>query len=233
MGLGWGVGYQIVFALTDINLKFAQILYWGIFIFSWLGAKIFFYLNSAQENSEALLGQVSFWTGGGFVFYGGLIFALLFLLIYKILRFPLTPQTLWSMLVALTLGHAIGRVGCLLAGCCYGSVTDWWWGIELHGAHRHPTQLLESLGLLAIGLYVYKWRASLKAFALYFVGYGLLRFGVETLRGDKIRGQWGAFTPSQWISLGLILGGGMIIIKLHKFKALSDSKQKKSSFFEQ
>jgi phosphatidylglycerol:prolipoprotein diacylglycerol transferase len=127
------------------------------------------------------------------------------------------------MLPAVTLGHAIGRVGCLLAGCCYGKETNMWWGIQLHGSHRHPTQILESLGLFLIALILIKTRPSLKSFALYFIGYGVLRFGIEILRGDTIRGTWGILTPSQWISFGLIfLGIGIMLI--HKIKLLEQAE---------
>jgi prolipoprotein diacylglyceryltransferase len=78
---------------------------------------------------------------------------------------------------------------------------------------------LESLGLFLIALILIKARPSLKSFALYFIGYGVLRFGIEILRGDTIRGTWGILTPSQWISFGLIfLGIGIILI--NKIKLL-------------
>lgn len=223
MGLGWGVAYQVFFSRADIPKKYGLLLFWGIFISSWIGSKVFFYLTSTSSSESMILTDASFWTGGGFVFYGGLIFVLIYLGLYKLLKFPLSLQTLWSMLPALTLGHAIGRLGCLLAGCCYGAVTDWWWGIELHGAHRHPTQLLEAVGLFILSICLIKMKAGRRSFALYFLGYGILRFVVELLRGDEIRGIWGPLTPSQWISLGLIiLGCGLFSFR--KFMKLSFSK---------
>lgn len=210
MGLGWGIAYQLFFAKLDIPSKYAQFLFWGIFISAWLGAKVFFYLTTDELNQSQLM-EASFWTGGGFVFYGGLIFAAAFVGLYKLLKFPLTQNTVWNMLPALTAGHAIGRIGCLLAGCCFGKETDLWWGIELHGAHRHPTQALESLGLIVLTVFLLKVKPTLKNFAIYFVGYGVVRFGIELLRGDEIRGHWGYFTPSQWISLVLIFTGFALI----------------------
>jgi len=223
MGLGWGIAYQVFFASADIKNKYAQTLFWGIFISSWIGSKIFFYLTTESMTQNEVLIQASFWTGGGFVFYGGFLFVLLFLAIYKLLKLPLTLNTLWAMLPAVTLGHAIGRIGCLLAGCCFGKETDLWWGIELHGAHRHPTQALESVGLILISLFLLKSKRSVSSFAIYFFGYGLLRFSIEILRGDEIRGQWGYFTPSQWISLCLILTG-LSLVFLHKYKWLGRVK---------
>lgn len=225
MGLGWGVAYQLFFAKADIKAKYGQLLFWGIFLSSWIGSKLFFYFTTDSLNQQNVLSQASFWTGGGFVFYGGLIFALTFIGLYKLLKFPLTCQNLWAMLPAVTLGHAIGRIGCLLAGCCFGNKTDLWWGIELHGAHRHPTQALESLGLFILAFFLLKAHASIKSFALYFMGYGILRFGIEILRGDEIRGMWGPLTPSQWISLAMILAG-IVLINFKNFRQLAVSQAK-------
>ena len=225
MGLGWGIAYQVFFAKTDLAPLTAQILFWGLFVSSWIGSKLFFYFTSDSLIQKTLLAEASFWTGGGFVFYGGLIFGLVFLGIYKLFKCPISLQTLWAILPALTLGHAIGRIGCLLAGCCFGSITDLWWGIELHGAHRHPTQALESVGLFLLAILLLKSKASLRPLALYFIGYGLLRFVSELLRGDEIRGQWGPLTPSQWISLILIMSGVMLAY-ICKYSRLYASKVK-------
>lgn len=220
MGLGWGVGYQLFFANSDLRPRDGQILFWGIFLWAWIGSKILFYLTTESLTDQNILLEASFWTGGGFVFYGGLLFGLIFLGLYKLSRRPLTPKALWALLPAITAGHAIGRIGCLLAGCCFGRETDLWWGIELHGAHRHPTQLLEALGLSALLVFILKSPQTLKSFGLYFVGYGLLRFGVECLRGDEIRGHWGAMTPSQWISLVLLSVGIVILFRKQKTQTL-------------
>ena len=227
MGVGWGVGYQIFFSLHDLSTKLAQILFWGIFLLAWVGSKVFFLINSSTESSTTLAYDISFWTGGGFVFYGGLIFVLVFLGIWRI-RFPLTLHTLWSLLVALTFGHAIGRLGCFLAGCCYGAPTTWPWGIFLHGTHRHPTQLLESFSLLILGWFLIKKRTRQNSVSLYFICYGVLRLTIEALRGDAIRGLWGPLTPSQWISLALIFGG----VFISKFKLLGTLETIKSSLTE-
>jgi phosphatidylglycerol---prolipoprotein diacylglyceryl transferase len=210
MGLGWGIAYQLFFAKLPAamaNHK-GQLLFWGIFVFAWLGAKFLFYLTTPQQLSSQLLLQASFWTGGGFVFYGGLIGGALYLLFFHAFIQPLNSQMVWSLLPALTIGHAIGRVGCLLAGCCFGAPTDWGWAIHLHQEWRHPTQLLEALALAALGIYLLVSRQQ-KWWLIthYLILYGLLRLLIEGLRGDAIRGQWGPLTPSQWISLALVLIG--------------------------
>lgn len=204
------MAYQVFFGLLphDFGQVKGQFLFWSLFLVSWIGAKSLFYLTLPSHLSHDLLTQMSFWTGGGFVFYGGLLAGLIYLVIIQLCGFKLKVDHLWPILPALTFGHAVGRLGCLLAGCCFGKETDWWWGIYQHGHDRHPTQLLEAIGLFLLGAYLLKsQKAKSLLLAQYFVFYGIIRFGVEMLRGDEIRGEWGVMTPSQWISLGLVLLG--------------------------
>lgn len=205
MGIGWGMGYQIFFSEEKRSSLESKILFWGIFISAWIGAKLLFLLTTDHLPAN-IITQTSFWTGGGFVFYGGLIGAIIFLALFNLWK-RLSSSDLYPMVLALTIGHGIGRLGCFLAGCCFGSETDWWWGVHLHGADRHPTQLLEALGLFALGLYIHKNKNNSRSLMVYLISYGLLRFVVELLRGDEIRGQWGFLTPSQWISIVLIFIG--------------------------
>jgi phosphatidylglycerol:prolipoprotein diacylglycerol transferase len=222
MGLGWGIAYQIFFGLQEKDAPRiqVQIIFWGIFLSAWLGSKILFYLTMPPLEQN-ILTNVSFWTGGGFVFYGGLLASILFLLILKLTKFPLTEKNFWPTLPALTFGHAIGRVGCLLAGCCYGKETNWIWGIQLHDHLRHPTQIIEAVGLLILGFHLLKThRPRVKLLSEYFMGYGVLRFCVELLRGDEIRGLWWTMTPSEWISIFLFILGLSLLLRVKYFSRL-------------
>ncbi len=214
MGLGWGIAYQILFEFLpeSFTRMRAQILFWGMFLFAWLGAKIFFLYTVPHDLSYALMQETNFWLGGGFVFYGGFLGGVFYLFILKGLKFPISWNILSSMLPAIAIGHAVGRFGCFLAGCCYGKETTGWWGIPLHGVHRHPTQLLEFASLLILGTFLLRSKSK-HLTSIYLVSYGLIRLGVESLRGDLIRGEWGPLTPSQWISLGLILSGIFIYVR--------------------
>ena len=88
---------------------------------------------------------------GGLVFYGGLIGASLALIVFVRLR----KLPLWSFADALApsiaLGNVLGRLGCLMTGCCYGRACDLPWAIRFpadhatRGAPVHPTQLYDSL----------------------------------------------------------------------------------------
>ena len=221
MGLGWGAAYQILLELlpSDYTRKRAMILFWGSFLFAWLGAKVLFLYTIPQDLSSSLVQESSFWLGGGFVFYGGLLGGLVYLMILRGLKFPVTHDVVWAIVPALTIGHAIGRFGCFLAGCCYGKETNLFWAIHLHGADRHPSQLVECVLLFALGIFLLRSKKpKLTLISTYLLSYGLIRLFVESLRGDTIRGTWGMLTPSQWISLALITAG--IFIYIRNFRQL-------------
>lgn len=127
----------------------------------------------------------------GLVFYGGLVGGAAAALAYCRAYGISLPRAADAGAPGLALGHAIGRVGCLLGGCCYGRAVPHGFplAIELAGAWRHPVQLYEAaaLGLLAI----VTWRAPAAVtrrpgaiFLVYLGGYALTRLVVEHWRGD-------------------------------------------------
>ncbi len=168
---------------------------------------------------------------GGYVFYGGLVGAILGVLIFsKVFNFDK-----WSLFSTLTplipFAHAFGRVGCFFGGCCY--------GIEYHGAFsisfnynslsphlsdvpRFPVQLLEAalIFILFIIIYIYTYKkvpAGGKTLGFYIISYSIIRFLLEFLRGDIIRGIWFGLSTSQWISL-LLLPIGILLLKKESCK---------------
>jgi len=162
------------------------------------------------------------------VFSGGLIAALLAAAWY-IRHYHLPALRICDAFSpGLALGHAIGRIGCFAAGCCYGKPTTHFWGVtftnplayELVGTPLHealePTQLFESAVELA-NFVVLAWMLKRKkfdgqVFAAYFILYGAARYFLEFLRGDPGRGSVfnGFMTLTQLISLGLVVAGGLI-----------------------
>jgi hypothetical protein len=136
---------------------------------------------------------------------------------------PVLP-TLDAAAIGLAVTLGLGRIGCLLAPCCYGRPAGH--GVrygsehselpaELAGVPLAPVQAVESAGLLALaalGLALVAGGAAAgSAFAVYVVGYSMLRFGTETLRGDAGRAAYGGLWEAQWTALGLVaavvLGG--------------------------
>lgn len=152
----------------------------------------------------------------GFVFFGGMIVSVAALVWYmKKKRLPVL-QTSDFLIVALPLGHALGRIGCFLAGCCHGRPTDMPWGVaftnphslvapELLGVHIHPTQLYEAAGnLILFFILHYAYKKPHKAGVIlveYVICYSLMRFIIEFFRGDY-RGEYIlGLSPSQGLSL--------------------------------
>lgn len=170
----------------------------------------------------------------GFTFYGGLIAGVLFTIVYSLLtRFQLL-FLLNFFTLPLVVGHAIGRVGCFFAGCCYGKPTSLGFGLrfpegsipyhEFGACMIHPTQLYESLFLFML-FFALKIVPTQLKFSMYCLGYGLFRFFVEFIRADS-RGtlfELDILTPSQVISVFFIISGLVIILWESKLNIVSDS----------
>lgn len=163
---------------------------------------------------------------GGYVFYGGLIGGLLAAAAYC-RRYRLSLRTAADFYApALPLFHAFGRIGCFLAGCCWGVEVPW--GLALkeslaapNGVPLFPVQLVEALCNLAICavLLLYERRARGRqptggALILYAALYACVRFILEFWRGDAVRGHFLFLSTSQWISILFLFGIGIYFWKI-------------------
>jgi len=145
-----------------------------------------------------------------------------FLLAARLRRLP-AWQLVDAAAVPLPVAQAIGRLGCLAAGCCFGGRCDLPWGIVYRsatahertgvplGVPLHPAPLYEALGnvLLVLPLLLLvrrRRRVPGEVFLAWATGYGVLRFLVEFTRGDRVRGLWfgGTLSTSQLISLAVV-----------------------------
>ena len=127
-------------------------------------------------------------------FYGGLIFGTIaFILIFFLFVKKNNDISLKEILIVapicITCAHAFGRIGCFLAGCCYGQVTDSCIGVDFPNiGKRIPTQLFESVFLffLTIVLYflifVVKFKYTMHT---YLAAYSIFRFVIEFFRGKQ------------------------------------------------
>src|SRR5262249_54935566 len=145
------------------------------------------------------ISEVFMITRGGLVYYGGLVGAsLTFILVTRLKNMPLW-KTADVMAPSIALGCSFGRVGCLLFGCCFGKVCSAPWAIRFPPGHEthpvggeaipvHPTQIYDAIlnfGLYAGLAWVYRRKKfDGDVFAFYLVGYAILRFAVESFRGD-------------------------------------------------
>ena len=180
-----------------------------------LGAYVTYFIVSYPGGVPALMREIAAGdyhglSEGGLVFYGGLIPAAAgVLLTMKLTRLDVGLYC-DAVVPCVPLGHAFGRIGCTFAGCCYG--LDYAGPLALHTVyapeHTHfPVQPLEALlnvGLFFLLVWFTKKRRGLTALWAYLAGYGVIRFGLEFLRGDLIRGIYGVLSTSQWISLALV-----------------------------
>jgi len=187
-----------------------------------IGARGLYVISYWREDFAAKpLWQIFNIRGGGLVFYGGLIGASLAYALY--VRFKKLPFWKLADILApsIALGHAIGRIGCLMNGCCYGRVCSLPWAIQFPYGHEthpnrvHPTQLYESL--LNLGLYAcLAWRFRNKKFdgeifSFYLLGYAPLRAFVEFFRGDyRTYYLDGRATPAQMLSIAIFALGAWL-----------------------
>ncbi len=151
---------------------------------------------------------------GGLIFYGGFVAAFLAVIIFARVKHEKLLPFCDFVTTALPLGHAIGRIGCFLNGCCYGTLCNLTWSVcntntNIEGA-RHPTQLYSFLLNLVVYVilllyYPHRKRAG-RVMALYLMLYPLGRFLLEFVRGDDRIRLYG-FSVAQYASLFLFAAG--------------------------
>jgi phosphatidylglycerol:prolipoprotein diacylglycerol transferase len=150
-------------------------------------------------------------SGSGFVVYGGIIGGILAAMIYCKLKRVSFFSYFDLAVPSIALAQGFGRIGCFLAGCCYGRETNSAFGIVFgqsaiapNGVKLIPTQLLSSAGdfMLAAILLMYarKERKQGRVGALYLILYSIGRFVIEFFRNDD-RGYMGVLSTSQFLSL--------------------------------
>ena len=167
----------------------------------------------------------------GSTFYGGLIGGTaMFIIIYFVAGRFLYPdgyharnfRTVSDLApAAITVAHGFGRLGCLMAGCCYGAKCDAWYCVEMVnlGYKVVPVQLFEALflfGLSAVLLILFK-KGKKYEMPIYMMTYAVWRFVAELMRNDYRGATVVDFlTPSQFISV-LLLAGGLILLGIELY----------------
>ncbi len=186
--LGLAIG---AFFLHFKENKFLKLNLLGL-LFVFIGAKILFLITSKQESS------FHFWTSlGGQVFFGGLIAALIYLLLmWKIKK--INEDYFNQFVPGMIAAHAIGRIGCFLTACCYGKIFF----------EFLPIQIVESFFLLIIYFFVKSFK-GLQKLKIYLLSYAIIRFVLEFFREDQIRGLYKiagiTISASQIISIIILL----------------------------
>ena len=189
--------------------------------------KIWDILDKAYPNVFSRIVYIIQFLFGGYVYYGGLIGAVVFLYIYCRQYNVDFVAFIDVFAVMIPFVHGVGRIGCFLAGCCY--------GIEYHGPFavhfpyqeglpelskvpRFPVQLFEAgLNFIFFGVLLFLFLKvglrSGKVLGVYLVYYSIVRFILEYFRGDAIRGGIGVLSTSQIISIILLPIGIFLTVK--------------------
>lgn len=213
----------------DFDTSLSAMLY--ALIIGAIGAKILYWITDPDSfmwifNGDGpLLKRIQDSLSGGLVFLGGLIGAAIgiFIFLSKNKNIKLLPL-LDIFAVGMPILQMFGRVGCFMAGCCYGACTDSEFsvvfpegGLAPAHVHLYPTQLMGVVGnaiiVITLLLVQRKNKKPGKVFGLYLIMYSIGRFILEFFRGDEIRGIYGPLSTSQWISIPLLIVGIIVFIR--------------------
>jgi phosphatidylglycerol:prolipoprotein diacylglycerol transferase len=219
-GLAVGVALIAYFARRYEGIPPATILDLALYcILSGLaGARLLYVVGQWPYYAEHPL-EIIMLQRGGLVFLGSFMVGIpVFLFLTAKRRLPWL-KIMDATAPGISLGYAIGRLGCFLNGCCFGLPTSLPWGIVFPtgslaaqycpGEKLHPTQLYSSLLMAAVfvitALLYRRKRFDGEIACWWFILYPLYRFSVEFFRFSPIR--WFSLTPVQWLVMPLFLFG--------------------------
>ncbi|MCR5791186.1 MAG: prolipoprotein diacylglyceryl transferase [Lachnospiraceae bacterium] len=226
IGLGFLVAVLIGSYRCEHGLKLSADHYSSIAIYTliigWLGGKLLYLIVEFKSFLEAPLQALG---SSGFVVYGGIITGVLTIFGYCKIKKLSFLSYLDALVPCVSICQGFGRLGCFLAGCCYGKET----ACALHvvfpenslapaGVPLIPTQLYSALGnfllaaIMILMTYHMKRRGDIAV--IYFGGYAIGRFVIEFFRDDP-RGAVGALTTSQFISI-LMTAFAIILFLINK-----------------
>lgn len=188
-----------------------------VIIAALIGAKALLFIVDFEQFTSSWQEFTTLLRSGG-VFYGGLIAAVV-VCIYQLRKHKLALWTSGDLFApGIALGYMVGRLGCLMAGCCYGKPTDVAWAITFTdpianlnvgtplNVPLHPTQLYESAAGLIILLLLLVLERRGRSFAgrtfwLFVLFYSVSRFIIEFYRGDDRGMPLDVLSTSQLISV--------------------------------
>ncbi len=214
------------------SLGFAQLCWLVVYmvVFGILGAHLFSLLLRIPEidfTSFETFRQSALGLFSALMYYGGFLGGLIGLIVFCKKEEKSFYKTADMILIVLPLCHAIGRVGCFLAGCCYGCRTDGPLGVEFpYGSSIGkviPTQLFEVgfnlllfIAIILIFVFVYEKGKKIDEkrgiiTGVYLIAYPVFRFIIEFFRDDT-RGTVLFLSVAQFISLCLLCYGIYVLV---------------------
>src|SRR5699024_1956187 len=234
-GLMIGIGFIAAYLMTEfrarkyrMNTDIVFTLFISSVVFGLLGAKVLYYLTILDriiKDPGVILDEME-----GFVVYGGIIGGVL--AGYVVCR--IKKEKFWQyfdlIAPAIALAQGFGRIGCLLAGCCYGKETDSPLSITFHTSDFAPnnvaliptqiySSILDFLNCIVLCLIARYAKKERTVSGCYLIFYSTGRFILEFFRGDLERGSVGVLSTSQFISI-FIFAAGIVVLLTGKKKAL-------------
>ncbi|MFI3169096.1 MAG: prolipoprotein diacylglyceryl transferase [Faecalibacterium sp.] len=160
--------------------------------------------------------------GSGFVVYGGIIGGVIGGYIFCRIQKYSFIRYADLLLPSVALAQGFGRIGCAIAGCCYGAETTCFCAVTYlnssiapNGVPLIPTQAISAglnfLHFAVLVLIASKCKVPGVVTGCYLIFYSIGRFCIEMFRGDLIRGRVGTFSTSQFISLFIVIAGIAVI----------------------
>jgi len=198
--------------------------FWSV-VAGFIGARLFFFIYN-PEYLKPWYRLFYIWEGG-LVWYGGVIFGAL-TAIYFIRKRKIPVWKFADVVsIALSVGLGFGRIGCTMAGCCYGKVCHAPFAIVFTNPHSAaplniplwPTEPVSSAAnfLIALILYLLYRRRKVpgEIFGFYLILYGTFRFLIEFVRATP-KEILGTFSNNQVISIIMVATGIAIVIYRRK-----------------
>lgn len=246
MAVGFLLCWKLIERLSgrkDLSNLLVSLMISGV-----VGSRVAYVIEHwSSEFASRPMDVFAIWNGG-LMFYGGLILAIVVFVVWCAVRKEKAFELADLLATVIPLGHAFGRVGCFFYGCCYGRVSESafavcfprfspaWHEQIVAGAIPStaacslpvlPTQLFEAAALFVLfaALFV-NFRRAVSAsttiassnLSYYLMGYALIRFGMEYLRGDP-RAAVGPFSISQTISIGMFVLGLALLVGRKRFSS--------------
>lgn len=226
LGVIGAVTYLVIRGKQEVKLTFDQAnnLFLILFLAAVIGGKFFLFL---ERPSYYVMNPGNLFTGSGFVFYGSFLFAVPAMLwFFRKNKLPVY-QMLDIMAIVTCLVHMFGRVGCFMAGCCYGKPTSSFIGIVFSdpacqaqplNTPLFPTQLMEA-GFILMVMFLLLFIRDKKQFhgqlfLLYLMLYAAGRFALEYFRGDTVRG----FVIEDYVSHSQFIALVIIVVVVYFYR---------------
>lgn len=198
---------------------------------AFIGAKLLYLIVSFRDIDWNQILNVEYFSQlmqGGFVFYGGLIGGLLFIFIGGKIHKLNTMEYVRKFVFIIPFGHCFGRIGCFMAGCCYGIPYSGIGAVVFpKGSYApadielFPVQLVEAILLMVIALLILILEMKCDFYftiETYLVLYGITRFVLENFRYDDARGYLFGLSTSQWISVLVVFASVWFVSQNKKVK---------------